>query len=724
MGERIERLYLKIGGISCSFCVETIEKAVSRIDGVESVRVSLAHEELIVYYNPKLVTKDEIIYTLEELGYTIKDPRRARALEESMEELRRARRRLIKAGIITIGATILMVSMWLGLKTIFHPYIAMALALSIMAGPGLWIKKRAYNSIKRGILNQHVLLEIGALSGFIGGILGLVIPRIPPGELFIASVYLTAYHILGDYTSAFVRVRSDQAIIKLLSLQPKRVTVVVEGNEFVKSIDDLRVGEVVRVRPGERIPCDGVIIMGKATVDESIVTGEPTPVIKNIGDDVVGGSICVDGTLDIEVTAVGEDSFLGRIIKYVEEARAFKPNIILILDKVLRYYIPFVLITGLASFTFWIIYAYIYGTMDLIRPIYALITVYVMGYPCALGMAMPLAIIRSNTAAAMERILVRSGEAYQVYPYIDVIVFDKTGTVTYGRPKVVDVYAEGIDRDELIYYAATAERYSEHPIARALVEYAEAHEIYLGIPREFHVYPGEGVSAIVSNKVVLVGRPKMLEEEGIKFSDYIRKMITNYAGRRLTTVAVSIDGVCMGVIGLRDLPREEAHKVIQKFKKDSVKTILLSGDNKMTVREIARDLGFDKYYGDVMPERKVKIIRGIQESGARVAMVGDGINDAPALTQADVGIALATGTDIAIESSDIIITGGNLMKVYRAKKLLEKGYRRTKENLLVAFIFNGVGVPIAATGLLPPTAAMIAMILSVSALLINTFRGL
>ncbi len=532
------RLQLKIGGMSCSFCTQTIRKAYGRMDGVHEVHVSLSHEEALIRYDPQKVTPTQLRDTLRSLGYTVRDPRKVRAFEEQEEELRRERRRLILAGVFTGISAVLMLAMWLRVvpQAVLQPVMLVTmplLAVATVFGPGLYILKMAYHSLGRGILNQHVLLELGAFAGLIGGVLGLIgrwlaVPALqfPAADFFAVAAFVTTYHILSGYTSLLVRTRASQAVRKLLDLQPATARLIRNGHEEEVPIEEVRPGDRVRVWPGESIPVDGRVVEGASGVDESLVTGESLPVEKAVGDEVIGGSVNQTGALVIEVTRVGEESFLQQVARYTEEARAMKPGILQVVDVVLKYYVPAVMGFAALGFLIWTAGAWpVTGQMNLPRAIFAALAVFVMGYPCALGMATPLAMIRGGGEAAQKGILMRSGEAFQILKDVQVVVLDKTGTLTKGKPEVTDVVAltptpalkgtpspspacgRGGGGEGLLPLAASVESASEHPLARAIVDYALERGIELAEITDFQAVPGKGVRAGLDGCTVFVGSP-------------------------------------------------------------------------------------------------------------------------------------------------------------------------------------------------------------------------
>jgi len=720
-----KKLHLKIGGLSCSFCVESIKKALRRIEGVQEVSVSLSHEETLIQYDPEKTSRDELEKTLTDLGYTIRDPRRVKAFEEQQQELADGKRKIMVAAAFTGTSLLLMIFMWNGVRLFWFKYAMLGLALGTMFGPGLYIKKKAWQSLKRGILNQHNLLEFGAFSGLIGGSLGFLIKDFPIADFFAVSVFVTTYHILSGWASLFVRTKASQAVQKLLNLQPKTAQVIVDGKEVTKETTEVSVGEIVRIRPGERVPIDGKIIKGNSTIDESIVTGESLPVEKEIGDEVVGGSVNQFGSIDIRITKIDEDTFLQQVIKHVEEARALKPGILIIVDRVLKVYVPVVLIFGIGAFLFWTAGAYfLFDSPYIIRAIYATLAVFVMGYPCALGMAMPLALIRGGGKAAERGILLRSGEAFQTFPQIDSIVFDKTGTITVGKPEVVDLFAVDGDQKRLLAMAATAETLSEHPLADAIVVHARREGVSFSEPQKFESVSGKGVRANLDGKEVLIGKPSFIQGQGISLSKEINEKLYQYSRRGETVVAIATNKSVIGLVGIADTVKKDAKETVSALSEMGIKPIILTGDNEQTAQAIAHQVGITDYFAEVLPDEKAEKIRALQKQGRKVAMVGDGINDAPALMQADVGIAIGAGTDIAIESSDIIIMGEHLRSIIDAHQISKESYTKTKQNLILAFAFNGIGVPAAATGLVHPVWAMIAMAASVTTVLLNSFGGL
>ncbi len=767
------RFRAKIGGLHCSLCTGTIEKALGQHPGVEKVAVSLTHEQALVEYDPKAVRPEELLGTLKDMGYTIWDPRKARPFDEEERDLVREGRRLLAAiafSLVSISLIFQVQGWWsvmvpsvvgLSLLTVAYLILRSSGALATVTGltalaaifaavllakltgfAGAWVPlviaafalfvvfvlavhilSMAYQSLRRGILNQHVLLEAGAFAGIAGGLIGLAFhpAGYPTAAFFAVSVLIVNYHLFSEWLSLLVKTRSSQAVKRLLDLQPDTARVVRDGQEHEFDISQVLVGDLVRVRPGEQIPVDGQVVGGHSAVDQSLVTGEPVPVEKTEGDDVIGGSVNSVGTLLIRVTAVDEQSFLQQVIRHVEDARALKPGILHLVDRILKVYAPLVLVTSALAFVGWLGATYLLtGHADLQRAAFAGLSVLVMGYPCAVGIAAPLSIVRGAGEAADRGIIMRTGEAFQGFRLVKTVVFDKTGTLTVGKPLIREVEALG-DPDELLALAAAAEAASEHPLGQAIVNHVLDRGIAVPEVADFQSVTGKGVAAQIEGKRVLVGRPDFLKEEGMELGPLANRVVALEDQGR-TVIMVSRERQLLGLIALGDELRHDAEPAVAAMKRVGLVPILMTGDNERAARRVAERLGIEQYYGAVLPGEKAARIRELQRKG-RVAMVGDGINDAPALMQADVGIAMGAGTDIAIESADIIIVNNRLESVLVAREISIYSYRKTKQNVALAFLFNGLGIPAAATGLVYPVWAMVAMAVSVSTIFVNSLWG-
>ncbi|MDP9443936.1 MAG: cation-translocating P-type ATPase [Actinomycetota bacterium] len=769
------RIRARIAGLHCSLCTGTIEKALGRQPGVDKVAVSLTHEQALIDYDPAVIRAENILGTLRDIGYDLYDPRKLRPFEEEEADLVREGKRLLAAvtASLTAIALILEVSgVWsvlvpasvvalmvpvsyailrpagrvralLGAMAIVAPaaaaytareagvlgetaagWVTGILAVAVVFGVAPHILRMAYQAARRRILNQHVLLEVGAFAGIAGGLIGLtaVLPDYPTAPFFAVTVLVANYHIFSEWLSLLVKTRSSQAVKKLLDLQPDTARLVRDGVEQEVALEQVAVGDRVRIRPGERVPVDGRVADGFSTVDLSVVTGEPVPVERSAGDEVIGGSINTSGTLLIEATRVGADSFLAQVVRHVEDARALKPGILHLVDRVLRVYTPTVLIVAAVALLGWLAGSWLLaGEPDVRRAVFAGLGVLVMGYPCAVGIAAPLAIVRAAGEAADLGIIMRTGEAFQTFGRVRHIVLDKTGTLTEGRPTVREV-ASVVGEDDLLAIAAAAESSSEHPLARAIVEAAGARGLAVPAAESFESITGLGVRARVADRDVLVGRPSFVRERGVDLGR-LAATVERLEAAGDTVVAVGVDGTLIGAIGLGDRIRPDAVEALERMHAAELTPVLVTGDNARAARHVADQLGIDDVRAGVLPEGKADIVRGLQADGTRVAMVGDGINDAPALMQADVGVAMGGGTDIAVESADIIVVRDDLRAVVTARQISRSSYRRTRQNVALAFLFNGIGIPAATTGLIYPVWAMIAMALSVTTIFVNSIGG-
>ncbi len=725
MNESLEKILIKIGGMQCSFCTQTIKQALLRINGVKEVGVSLAHEETLVQYDINLINSDKIKETLRDLGFKIRDPNKVRSFEEEEQELQKEKKRLFIAILLTIISLTLMIFMWLGFKLQFLPWLMLIIAIITMFIPGWYIKHMAWASIRRWILNQHVLLEFAAFGGLMGGIYGFFAQPWPTADFFAVSVFVTTYHILSGYVSLFVRTRSSQAIKKLMELQPSTARVIKDdGREEETPIELVNKGDKVRIRSGERIPVDGIVIKGISSVDQSLVTGESVPIIKDHGDEVIGGSLNQHGTLIVEVSKIGEKSFLQQISQHIQEARALKPGIIILIDYVLKYFVRIVFSAAIIAFFLWTIGAWaLIGRFNFEQAIFASLAVLIMGYPCALGMATPLAMIRGGGIAAQRGILMRSGEAFQAFKDVNKIVLDKTGTLTIGKPKIVDILlAEYYDEKELLSLVASIEVGSTHPIGKAIVEYALSKNVILQEVNNFQGIPGQGVKGSINGKVILAGNLRFIKSEGITI-DAFNKQRIDLENQGLTLIDVVEDKKMIGLIAIGDVLKEDAKETVILLENAGIEPIIITGDNWYVAKAIAKDLRIRKVLAEVLPQEKAAKIRELQSQGNKVVMVGDGINDAPALMQADIGIAIGAGTDIAIESADIILVNERLKGILDAYSIGKSSYIKTVQNIILAFLFNAIGVVAGIFGLVHPIWAMIAMALSVTTVLLNSFAN-
>lgn len=768
------RIRARIGGLHCSLCTGTIEKALGKRPGVDKVNVSLTHEQALIEYDPNVARAEDLLQTLKDIGYTISDPNKLRPFEEEERALVQERRRFLTglaASIASMGlvgypvdspwfylcvfslvslvafsfvvlraygmrwaisGTALFAGLGAGiyilkLRGAFGntvPWLVGALAVFLIFGVGWHIVRMAGAALRRSILNQHVLVEFGAFAGLIGGAIGLAFhPLNYPTEAFFAvAVMVLTYHIFSEWLSLIVKTRSSQAVKKLLDLEPDVAYVVKDGKEEAAPLERVRVGDLVRIRPGERVPVDGVVESGESDVDESLVTGEAKLVEKRAGDQTISGSLNGHGTLLVRVTVVGEESFLRQVIRSVEDARALKPGLLHLVDRVLRVYTPIVLLTAAGATLFWLLGPMIVGSPpDLQRAVFAGLSVLVMGYPCAVGISAPLSIVRGAGEAAERGILMRTGEAFQALRRVQRVALDKTGTLTEGHPALRQIVPLASSEQELLALAAAVEAGSEHPLARAVVEEAFNRGVALSEVEEFRAVPGRGVKARLGGVQLTVGSPVFLGSEGVNIEGQ-RLLIDELESQGQTVIGLAKDRVLLGLLALGDALRPDAADTVRRLHELGIRTSLVTGDNEQAARHFARLAGIEDVHARVLPAEKAALVRKLQES-ARVAMVGDGVNDAPALMQADVGIAFGSGADIAIESADVIILGQRLGAVLVAQEISRYSYRKIVQNVVLAFTFNGLGIPLAATGLVHPIWGMVAMAASVTTIFINSLWG-
>ena len=770
----LARIRARIAGMHCSLCTGTIEKALGRHHGVEKVSVSLTHEQALVEYDPKRVTPQDLLKTLTQMGYVISDPKKLEPFDAQERQLVQEANRFLVATVFSLGSLTLISrpdDFWYAVLQSFVGLSLLAFVFLVLRASGLakaiigttailagtlglfWLKQNgqlaggegwisaalavivvfilsrhilymAWQALRRGIINQHVLLVAGAFAGLIGGTYGLATgkPEFPTAPFFCVAVMVCNYHIFSEWLSLIVKTRSSQAVRRLLALQPDTANVVRDGVERESPIADIVVGDLVRVRPGERLPVDGAVVEGHSAVDQSLVTGEAVPVERKIGDNVIGGSMNGLGTLVVRVSAVGEESFLSRIAREVEDARALKPGMLHLVDRVLTVYAPTVLVLSFLAMVAWIVVPYLVsGVPNWDRAVFAGLTVLVMGYPCALGVSAPLSIVRGAGEAAERGILMRTGEAFQGFRLATHVVFDKTGTLTQGKLALHEIETFAGNETDLLAVAVAAEAASEHPLAKAVMTAALERGIQPATLDDFEAVPGRGVRASLSGERVLVGNARLLEESGIAVTA-VRARIDVLEQQGRTVVLVTRGEQMLGLLGFGDTLRPEAARTISALHKMGIKTMVISGDNAAATRRIAAEAGITEVHAELLPQDKAALIRMLQETG-NVAMVGDGINDAPALMQANVGIAMGGGTDIAIDAADIIILSNRLDSVLDAREISRWSYRKMVQNVSLAVAFNGIGVPVAATGLIFPIWAMAAMAVSVTAIFMNSLRG-
>lgn len=693
---------IRIDGMSCASCVRTIETTLKRNSGILDIKVNLATEKAAVSYDPTLITMEDIKATIEKIGYKFLrvESEESTDIEREAREkyLSDMKKKLIVAWVFG-GILSMMVYGWLIGLNFENPYVTwiqFMLATPVIIYSGKQMFLAAIRALRNKILNMDVMYSMGVGSAYMASVLTTLNILPPDYNFYEASVLLLAFLLLGRYLENIAKGRTSEAIKKLMGLQPKKATVIRDGKEIEIPIIQVKVGDIVIVKPGERIPVDGIVIEGESYVDESMITGEPLPNLKKKGDEVIGGTINKNSVLKIEARRVGRDTVLAQIIKLVEEAQSTRPPIQRVADKIITYFIPVVLLVALTSFIYW----FFIDKQPLLFAFVTLISVLVIACPCAFGLATPTALTVGMGKGAEMGILIKNGEVLEIARKATIVLFDKTGTLTKGKPEVTDVIALNFDEKELLSLVASAEKRSEHPLGEAIVRKAQELGLEIKEPQSFETITGMGIMAVVDGKEILVGNRKLFLERGysIEEVEHILHELEDFAK---TTIIVAVDGNIVGIIGIADTIKKYAKEVVEELHRMGKKVGIITGDNRRTAKAIAKQLNVDYVLAEVLPQDKANEVKNLQETGEIVIFVGDGINDAPALAQADIGIAVSSGTDIAMESGEIILMRNDLRDVVKAIKLSQKTLSKIKQNFFWAMIYNLILIPIAAGALYP-----------------------
>jgi Cu+-exporting ATPase len=701
-----EKVRLKLVGMHCATCVQTVEKALLSVEGVLSAEVSLGAESAIVTYTSPATIAD-MKKAVKEAGYKVIDEY---SEKEAAKLLTRQKRIFAFIVLLAIPAVIgseagLIPPGWLPFpipSIMQNPIFLFLLATPVQFIGGYQYYRGSYYSLRNKRADMDVLIAMGTSVAYFYSVFATFVI---PGQLYYdTSVLILAFISLGKLLEAIAKGRTSEAVKKLVQLQAKTAVVVRDGEEIEIPVDEVAVEDIVVVKPGEKIPVDGTIKEGYSTVDESMITGEPIPVEKNVGDQVIGSTINKNGYLRIEAQKVGKDTMLSQIIKMVEEAQGSKAPIQSLADKVASVFVPSVILVALGAFLYWLII----GQKDPLFSMLILVAVLVISCPCALGLATPTAIMVGTGKGAEAGILIKGGESLEKAYKINTVVLDKTGTITKGEPEVTDVVGDVLE------IAAAAEKGSEHPLAEAIVKEAKKERIKIPAVKDFYENPGKGVKAKLNGMEILVGNRKLVKEEKLKNSFEKESRKLEETGK--TVLFVAEDGEVRGLIAIADTLMEHSMEAIQELKNMNLDVVMITGDNKKTAQAIASQVGIDRVLSEVLPEDKASEVKKIQDEGRIVAMVGDGINDAPALAQADVGIAIGSGTDVAIETGDIVLIKHDLRDIASSVNLSKKTVNKIKQNLFWAFIYNVIAIPIAAgilyPILLPPALAALFMAMS------------
>ncbi|MGV3088106.1 heavy metal translocating P-type ATPase [Streptococcus suis] len=740
-----EKQLLEIEGMTCATCALTVEKALSKVEGVHQASVNLATEKASVSYDPAQVSLADIATAVEKAGYKAVLPQTnspVSAVDSKEQHQSDLWSRFIWSTVFTLP--LLYIAMGpmlpgggLPLPAFLHQPLTFALVQLFLTLPVMYIGRafyqKGFKTLFAGHPNMDSLIAVGTSAALVQGLIMTVLIARGQADLshghpelyFESAAVILTLITLGKYMEALSKGWTSDAIKKLMNLAPKTARLIRDGQEVTLPLEQVQVGDVLQVRPGEQIPVDGKVLQGQSTVDESMLTGESLPVKKAVGDSVVGATLNQHGAFQMQATKVGADTTLAQIIRLVEEAQGSKAPIAQLADRVSAVFVPIVMVLALLSGLAW----WTLGQEPWIFSLSITISVLVIACPCALGLATPTAIMVGTGKGAENGLLFKSGQAVEVLQKVDTIVFDKTGTITQGKPQVTDMTVfSSATEEEVLQLAASAEQYSEHPLAQALLKSAEDAGLSLLPSQDFQALSGRGLSVKIAEQTILLGNEKLMKESGIALGSAIATAET-YANQAKTPVYLAADGHLLVVIAIADQVKPSSHTAIQDLHQMGLEVVMLTGDNEKTAQAIADQVGIDTVISQVLPEDKANQVKLLQAQGKQVAMVGDGINDAPALAQAEVGIAIGSGTDVAIESADLVLMHSDLMDVPKAVRLSQLTMKTIKQNLFWAFAYNVIGIPIAmgllhlfGGPLLNPMLAGAAMALSSVSVLLNALR--
>ncbi|WP_436239064.1 heavy metal translocating P-type ATPase [Paenibacillus sp. LjRoot153] len=726
-----EAVDLQLEGMTCAACAQRIEKTLNKLPGVRAATVNFAMETAHVVYNPAELTVLDMQNRVEKLGYkAVPEQEQGDPAEHRRQEIGKQKRKLLLSAILSLPLLWSMVShfsftTWIWIPELFmNPWFQLMMATPVQFYIGRQFYEGAYKALRNGSANMDVLVSLGTSAAYfyslyltIDWVIGGASMHHGPSLYYETSAVLITLVIMGKLFEALAKGRTSEAIKSLMGLQAKTALVIREGQELNIPIEEVITGDIVLVRPGDKIPVDGEVLEGSSSVDESMLTGESLPVAKNPGDAVIGATLNKNGMLRIQATKVGKETALAQIIKVVEEAQGSKAPIQRVADVISGIFVPIVVGISLLAFLVW----YFVATPgDFAGALEKAIAILVIACPCALGLATPTSIMAGSGRAAELGILFKGGEHLEKTHQIDVIILDKTGTITKGKPALTDVYAEG-DEAEFLRLVGAAERNSEHPLAEAIVAGIRDMGIELPATESFEAIPGYGIKAVVEGKELLIGTRRLMEQFGIDAKGAYDTM-SKLEGSGKTAMLVAINKGYGGIVGVADTVKETSHAAVSRLKAMGIQVIMITGDNERTAKAIAAQVGIEHIRAEVLPEGKAEEVKKLQALGKKVAMVGDGINDAPALATADIGMAIGTGTDVAMEAADVTLMRGDLASIPDAIYMSRQTMSNIKQNLVWALGYNTLGIPIAALGLLAPWVAGLAMALSSVSVVLNALR--
>ncbi|MCC0658746.1 MULTISPECIES: heavy metal translocating P-type ATPase [unclassified Clostridioides] len=748
--ESNKKIDMKIDGMTCAACAKAVERVVKKLDGVESISVNIATDKANIDYNPSKVKLSQIKAAIEKAGYKpIEEVKNKVDVDEDKVRKEKEMNTLFIKFIVAIVFAVPLFYIAMGpmiikpigpwpLPEILNPMtntLNYALAQLILVIPVMIAGYKFYINGFKALFslspNMDSLVAIGTLAAFLYSLYTTI--QIANGQIqgmhhhqlyYESAGIIIALILLGKYLESKSKGKTSEAIKKLMGLQPKTAIVIVDGKEIETPIEEVEIGDIILVKPGTKIPVDGVVIEGYTSVDESMLTGESIPVEKNIGSKVTGASINKNGVIKFKAEKIGGDTALAQIIKLVEDAQGTKAPIAKLADTVSGYFVPIVIAIAIVSSLLW----FLVGGKDIVFVLTIFISILVIACPCALGLATPTAIMVGTGKGAENGILIKGGEALESAHKVNTVIFDKTGTITEGKPKVTDIVLNNVKEEYLIKIASSAEKGSEHPLGEAIVRYGEDKNIQIEKVDNFKAIPGAGIQVTINNENILLGNRKLMNDNNINLKDLEEKS-NILASQGKTPMYIAVDGNLSGIIAVADVVKESSKKAIDILHNMGIKVAMVTGDNVKTANAIASQVGIDMVLAEVLPEDKSKEVEKLQNQGKFVAMVGDGINDAPALAKADIGIAIGSGTDVAIESADIVLMKSDLMDVPTAIKLSNETIKNIKQNLFWAFGYNTIGIPVAAGllyifggPLLNPMIAAAAMSLSSVSVVSNALR--